>query len=279
MGSKKPHIKEQVKVFNIDSPLLKYQKNITSQCGEDGIIEKIFEIVEPLSKVCVEFGAWDGKLFSNCNNLVTNLDWKGFFIEGDKDKYSDLVKTYKNFKKTICINNWVEFSGNNSLDNILNSYDCPKEFDLLSIDVDGIDYFIWENLSMFEPRVIVIEFNPTIPNDVVFVQAKDSSVNQGCSLHALIILGKEKGYELICATNWNAIFVKAELYEKFNIRSNHIYSLYKPLLDGRIFHGYDNEIHVIGMDIFLWSGVQINSDDFQVLPKSLRNFGKNEKRN
>jgi hypothetical protein len=68
---KAPYINRQVRFFNIDSPLLKYQSNVTSQNGEDGIIQHIFKVLPPAqNRYCVEFGAWDGMHLSNCFNLV-----------------------------------------------------------------------------------------------------------------------------------------------------------------------------------------------------------------
>lgn len=148
----------------------------------------------------------------------------------------------------------------------------PQNFDLLSIDIDGADYFVWESLNIYHPKVVLIEFNPSVPADVVFVQAKDMRLNQGASLLALILLGRQKGYELICATANNAIFVDSQFYSLFGLRSNHITTLY-PFTGGRIFHGFDSTIFVCGMPKLIWSGVKIESEDLQVLPASLRKFG------
>lgn len=171
-----------------------------------------------------------------------------------------------------CVNKYVDYEGPDRLDRILSSSKCPHDLDLLSIDVDGIDYFIWEGLSEYKPNVVIIEFNPTVPNDIIFVQAKDNRVNQGCSLMALVLLGKEKGYELICCTPWNAFFVRKELYPEFGMPDNSINSLHKPIVDGRIFYGYDSYIHIAGMPTLLWSGVRVSSEDFQVIPQSIRRF-------
>jgi hypothetical protein len=167
---------------------------------------------------------------------------------------------------------FIEIDGSNCLDNAIEEAKYPIDFDLLSIDIDGADYFIWESVKRFRPRVVVIEFNPTIPNDVVFVQEKDMSINQGASLLALVLLAKEKGYELICCTDWNAIFVLKEFYPLFGLQSNHVTSLYAPHCDGRIFHGFDSYIHVTGMPRLMWNEATISSESFQVLEPSLRRF-------
>ncbi len=272
-GALTPFRLQQVSFFEVQSPLLEFSNNIASQTGEDGIIQRIFEIIEPENSYCVEFGAWDGKHLSNCWNLIVNCGWSGCFIEANEDKYTDLIANHGENERVSCVNKFVDFSGENSLDSILSSVGAPENLDFISIDVDGTDYFVWESLEDHRPKLVVIEFNPTIPNDIIFVQAKDSSVNQGCSLLALIQLGKIKGYELICCTRWNAFFVLQELYPTFNIEKNSIFHMYRPVMDGRIFHGYDAHIYVVGMSRLLWHNVQISTDDFQVLPKALRKFG------
>ncbi|MFZ9752963.1 MAG: hypothetical protein ACO3B3_05350 [Cyanobium sp.] len=277
MPSKPPHRLEQVNVSQVTSPLLEFARDVASQSGEDGILEKIFQTITPSHRYCVEFGAWNGKYLSNCWNLIANEGWSGALIEGGEEKFVDLLAEHGSNPKVTCVHKFVDFEGDNCLDNILSSINCPQDFDLLSIDVDGTDYFIWESLTAYSPAVVVIEFNPTVPNDVVFIQAKDNEVNQGCSLLALILLGKEKGYELICCTSWNAFFVRKDLFALFEISDNSIQCLYQPYLDGRIFHGYDSQVYVVGMPILLWSDLHVSSDDFQVLPQSARRYSDSQR--
>ena len=277
MLSTTPHRLEQVINSKVKSPLLGFARNASSQCGEDGILERIFQIIGPTCRHFCEFGAWDGKHLSNCWNLASNEGWSGTYIEGNEFKFESLLATHESNTLINCINKYVDFDGDNTLDNILASTDCPQHLDLLSIDVDGTDYFIWESLVNYRPRVVVIEFNPTVPNDIIFVQAKNNNINQGCSLLSLIHLGKEKGYELICCTTWNAFFVASELYDEFGIEDNSIECMYQPYLDGRIFHGYDSYIHIVGMEALLWSGIQVSSEDFQVIPKAIRRFGDSQR--
>jgi hypothetical protein len=256
----------------IDSPLLQFRKNVTSQCGEDGIIAHIANTLQVANKFCVEFGAWDGVHYSNCFNLLTNNAWRGIMIEANAEKYGELVKTYRDRMNVTTVNRFVDFEGPNSLDHILTERQAPRDFGLLSIDIDGNDFYIWESLVNHAPEIIVIEFNPTVPNDVVFVQEKSFLVNQGCSLLALIGLGKQKGYELAACTDWNAFFVKRENLAKLGVQDNSIDRLYAPVQDGRIFQGYDGSVHVVGMDRLLWRNMPLSSEDFQVLPRAMRVF-------
>jgi len=267
-----PHLLKKIDLFEINSPLLHYAKNNTSQFGEDGIIERIFEILGTKNQYCVEFGGWDGKYLSNCYGLVVNKGWSGCFIEANKKKFAELVVNHGANPKVNCVNKYVELCGQNSLESILNEVEAPRDIDLLSIDIDGLDYFIWEGLTSYLPSLLVIEFNPSVPNDVAFVQPLDAAVNQGASLLAFILLGKRKGYELICCTSCNAFFVKSDDYLKFDLKSNSIHTLYKPLVDGRIFHGFDSHVYTCGMERLLWSNISIDHNSFQVVPKNERNY-------
>jgi len=268
-----PYIFQKATFFQVNSPLLAYAHNVESQNGEDGILERIFEIIPAKRNFCVEFGAWDGRKLSNTFNLIESHGWQGLFIEANAQKYEALLNNHGGNPKVACLHEFVEFDGPKSLESLMQQKNVPVDFDVLSIDVDGTDYFIWESLQSFKPRVVIIEFNFSIPNDVVFVQAKDNHVNQGCSLLALVLLGKQKGYELICCTMCNAIFILSESYSELQIPSNSIWHLYMPPMDGRIFHGYDGTVFVQGMDLLWWQNISLSHDDFQVLPKSARKFG------
>ena len=127
------------------SPLLAYRKNVTSQCGEDGIIAHLANIIGLPNHHCVEFGAWDGKHYSNCYNLIINNSWNGVLIEANNEKYAELVRTYRGYTNAITVNNFVDFEGPNSLDNILIGCQVPRDFGLLSIDIDGNDFYIWNH--------------------------------------------------------------------------------------------------------------------------------------
>jgi len=194
-------------------------------------------------------------------------------IEANAAKYQELIVTYAEQPNVSCINKLVQIEGADSLDNILDSVHAPQDIGVLSIDIDGNDYYIWESLSKYTPELVVIEFNPTVPNDVIFVQEMSPKINQGCSLLSLILLGKVKGYELACCTAWNAFFVKKEKLQSLGIEDNLIFRMYQPIQDGRIFHGYDSYVHVVGMDRLIWKGgITLSSTDFQVLPASLRSW-------
>lgn len=192
--------------------LRQFSRNIHSQNGEDGILEKIFEVIPPVSRVCVEFGAWDGFHLSNTANLWTS-GWKGVLIEGVKERYEELKRNVSRFD-CICVNEFVSRQGASSLDEICKRIGIGPAIDLLSIDIDGDDYYILESLDYLTPRVIVCEYNPTIPAEIDLVAEYGSYF--GASAAALCRLARRKGYELIAVTETNCIFVQADLFQKFS---------------------------------------------------------------
>ncbi len=199
--------------------LNRYSKNVKSQDGEDGIIEHIFQVIGVTNKICVEFGAWDGEHLSNTWNLIVNHQWKAVLIEANPYKVNVLKEKFKNhpYVKPICA--LVEESGPNSIDSILSQLLKVKRIDLMSIDIDGNDYKVWESIVDYHPRVVIVEYNPTIPSHMD-LRAVNPDNFFGCSIRSLYNLGKKKGYELVACTLCNGIFVEKELYPKFNLETN-----------------------------------------------------------
>ncbi len=181
-----------------------------SQHGEHGVIEAVFREIGVKSRTCVEFGAYDLRLFSNVYPLWTK-GWRALLIEGDPERYAKLKSDYAAHSRheNQCVqleNRWVAEAGADSLDSILAQNGFPTDVDLVSIDVDGQDYHIWRGLQKFTPRLVVIEYNPTIPPHIDLV-GDGRGNNIGCSALALARLGRDKGYSLVACIGWNAFFV------------------------------------------------------------------------
>jgi hypothetical protein len=250
--------------------LLDHRRDVTSQIGQDGILEAIFNMIGDRSRYCVEFGAWDGRWLSNTYNLIANRGWSGLLIEGDKDR-SEEIKITHPYDRVAALNALVGWEGENSLDAILSQQGAPNSPALVSIDIDGNDWYVWEALEQHRPDVVLVEFNPTIPLDVYFVQDKDPSMNQGGSLLAMVELGKMKGYSLVCVNQWDAFFVTDELFPSLKIQDNSIDALYfYPDLQTRFFQGYDGTIYTTGNNMLVWKNISFDKDDVQIIPKSQR---------
>ena len=212
-----PTIKVLPRGKRVTNPLAKgFHRNVYSQGGEDGVLAEIFRIIGTRNKWCVEFGAWDGVFLSNTCNLIRNDGWSAVLIEGNPEKCEKIRENYPGNDKVIPLCAMIGFEkGVDTIDHHLGTTPIPRDFDLLSIDVDGIDWHIWESIVDHRPRIVVIEFNPTVPNDVVFIQDRDMAINEGCSAAALVALARDKGYELVATTNGNCFFVVREEFGKF----------------------------------------------------------------
>jgi hypothetical protein len=247
--------------------------NVTSQDGEDGIIAEIFNIIQPRHKLCVEFGAHDGLSGSNSWQLIQRLGWNAMLIEADKTRFAELAARYANQPGVRTLNKQVELEGENRIDNLLGSADLPTP-DMMVIDVDGMDWHIWSSM-VCRPLVVVVEFNHTVPNDVLFIQDPNPSLNQGSSLRAFIELGRQKGYELVATTITNAFFVVGELFGDFKIDDNGIDSMYfNEAWWSWIFQGYDGTLFLAGNNKLIWKNMlAIDPEDIQPLPHHLRKMG------
>jgi hypothetical protein len=249
-----------------NSWLNEFARNITSQHGEDGIIEKVLELIKDNDKWCVEFGSWDGKKCSNTFNLINAKDYSAVLIEGDLRRFKDLSETYKGNHKVILKNIFVGFGEQDGL-----TTGIPVDFDLLSIDIDGNDYHVWHDVRHYKPKVVVIEFNPTIPSEVEFVQPRDMRVTQGSSLLSIAKLAKQKGYELVATTRSNAVLVDSRYYGLFGIRDNSagVMRADKSLIT-HIFSGFDGTVFVRGCCELPWQNIRYRQAKVQQLPKWAR---------
>ena len=199
-------------------PLTRYRYNRYSQNGEDGIIEEICRRLSLGKGWFVEFGAWDGKHLSNTYNLLSHHDWCGVHIEGNPAKYQDLLLTQKAFPgklHTLCV--MVGFEGENRLDRLLAQTPIPREFDLLSIDIDSLDWQVWKALDEYQPKIVVIESNNELPPGIF--QTHNPPQYVGASFSSLVELGKKKGYQLVAHTG-NCIFVRDELVAALDLDSS-----------------------------------------------------------
>ena len=179
-----------------------HERSIHSQCGEDGVLLRIFECIGTCNRYFVEFGAKDGCVESNTPHLRIDHGWRGLLMEGDAGRAREPVRS--------------EFVTSENVNGLFAKYRVPRAFDLLSIDVDGNDYWIWKAIRGYRPRVVVIEYNiffgpsvrKTIPHSADF--RWDKTTYHGASLAALRKLGREKGYTLVHAESYapNAFFIE-----------------------------------------------------------------------
>jgi hypothetical protein len=255
--------------------LLDFKRNVYSGTGEDGIIERILQVLPSRDRWCVEFGAWDGFYESNTRCLIAGDGCSAVLIEADRAKYADLRRNCRDDPRVIPVHATVGWSGADALDALLAATPVPVDFDLLSIDIDGNDYHVWEAVTRYRPKVVCVEHNPTIPTGVRFVQRRDHAVSQGASLSSLNDLARSKRYELVAVTMVNAFFVDADHFSLFQIDDNRPETLRET--EERItylFTGYDGSVHLAGYRRLPWHGMELSESRVQHLPRPLRKYPK-----
>lgn len=186
-----------------------FRTNVTSQNGEDGVLREIFTRIGTNNQWCCEFGAWDGKNFSNTYDLWHNQSWSAVLMEIDPVRFTYLLENVRD--RDVIPYNVAVGLNDLSLDSILSWTDAPKDLDLLSIDIDNDDYLIWEGLHNYRPRVVVIEVNSDYPETKDMIPGKE-----GASIKSMVELATKKKYELAVHIG-NAIFVAEEEFQKLGI--------------------------------------------------------------
>ena len=192
--------------------------SVFSQNGEDGVIAEIFSRIGSTNTFFVEFGVEDG-LECNTRFLAEVLGWSGVYLEPDPTNFRKLAARLSARDDLVTVETAVSPSNVNRLFEISG---VPDEPDLVSIDVDGQDYWIWQSMGA-RPRVLVIEYNSALDPDERLVEplgthwTTERSEHFGASLGALVALGRDKGYQLVHAelAGVNLFFVRDDLAEHF----------------------------------------------------------------
>jgi hypothetical protein len=198
-----------------------YERKVFSQNGEDGIIQEILYRIGPGSEFFVEFGVESG-VECNCARLVYEEDWSGLFMEAGDAKFQQLSERYRAYSKVHCAKSIVT---SQNIEALLAENGVPSDLDLLSIDIDGNDYWVWKAINRWRPRLVVMEYNSSVPPSKKWVMRENPNHRWGgtsyfgASLASLASLGREKGYTLVGTNSLgvNAFFVRDDLVtpEKF----------------------------------------------------------------
>jgi hypothetical protein len=200
----------------MNKPLIDYKFRWVSQNGEDGIIAEIVRRLGLGNDLwCCEFGAWDGVFLSNTFHLVRTTNTKVVMIEGDSERFQKLLETSSKYPNIIPLNYNVSFGkdSENTLDKILLKTEIPFDFDVLSIDVDSYDLDIWESLSLYHPKLVIIEINNEIKPGIF---QRHSDVNWLNSFSSTIEVAKTKKYTLVCHC-FNLFFIRNDLIDKISL--------------------------------------------------------------
>ena len=196
-----------------------------SQFEEDGKLLFIFAVLGIASGTFVDIGASDG-INSNCANFALNFGWRGVFIDGNPDKIKRGQEFYSRHPDS-----WAyppkfvrALVTRENINAVLRTAAVPADVDLLSVDIDGNDYWVWDAIECIVPKVVIIETHIefgarsiVVPYDKDYIYPGKHPDYHGASPAAMVKLANKKGYRLIGSNDYgfNTIYVRRGLGEDF----------------------------------------------------------------
>ena len=205
---------------SVSRNLQDFEFKVFSQFGEDGIIQHLLDAVDIKEKTFIEFGVEDFSE-SNCRFLLMKDNWKGFVIDGSSENIARLQNAY--YFWMYSLGALGAFITRENINELLAKSGLGRDLGILSVDVDGNDYHILEQIRDFEPRILICEFNPLYGPVRKISTVYDPAFNRfrchftgkhyGASLAAISWLANKKGYSLVGTnkTSHNAFFVRNDL--------------------------------------------------------------------
>ncbi len=217
----------RIKQLGSINSLSEVEFKVFSQWGEDGIIQYLInQISIEKKKTFIEFGVEDYRE-ANTRFLLMNNNWKGLIFDGSEKNIERVKKNNIYWKYELTAES--HFITRENINNIIEMSGFKGDIGLLSIDIDGNDYWVWDAIDVVQPIIIICEYNNvfgnvkavTIPYDPCFVRTKAhySNLYYGASLPALCYLAEKKGYDFVGSNSAgsNAFFVRKDLSNKFKV--------------------------------------------------------------
>ena len=201
---------------------------IFSQWGEDGIIQWIISLIPDIIHIFIEFGVQDYRE-SNTRFLLMNDNWKGFIIDSDSDNIKAIKQSEYYWKYDLTAE--CAFVDRDNINDLFAQNGFNGDIGILSIDIDGNDYWVWEAISVVSPQIVICEYNSLWGNEKSLAVAYDpfffrtkahySNLYWGASIKALTSLAASKGYSLLGSNSAgsNLFFVKSTYAQFFDIPS------------------------------------------------------------
>lgn len=236
---------------------------IFSQFGDDGIIQFLIDElqIDYEYQNFIEFGVED---YSEANTkfLLLNNNWSGLILDSSNENIENIKKSNFFWKFELeAIECFVNKENINSI--ITNSNIYKKKIGILSIDIDGNDYWVWKEINVIDPLIVIVEYNSTfgfekkisIPYKQDFERSKahHSNLYWGASIEALKFLAKQKGYKFLTTNTAgnNAYFIKENIFDKIklDLKKNTYQSKFRESRDEsgkKTFINYDKRLSIIG---------------------------------
>lgn len=211
---------EARQILGAKAPIAEAEFRVFSQWGEDGIIQYLIRHVPIERKVFVEFGV-ENYTESNTRFLALNDGWAGLVIDGSAENVAYIRNDaiyWSNHIKAECA-----FITKDNINDVIARNGLRGDIGLLSVDIDGNDYWVWEAIDVISPRIVICEYNSlfgptaqvTTPYDPEFVRdrAHHTKVYYGASISALTALAARKGFTLVAANSAgnNVFFVRNDV--------------------------------------------------------------------
>lgn len=179
--------------------------NDYSQFGEDGVLQAIFSRIGVANEWCFECGAADGLFFSNTRRFIEQ-GWSGVLVEADDAAFRRLIQNNAGFGDRVkCVHEKIDAS--HRLDGILYQCGAPLDLDLAVIDIDGQDYYAFNQMLQYRPRVVIVEYDINADDDFI----PPLGGNGQAGILAILKLAAGKLYDLVYANRCNGIFVQKML--------------------------------------------------------------------
>lgn len=260
-------LSNNIKTQRFITSLSDIEFQVFSQCGDDGIIQWLVHNIDFTSKTFIEFGVGNYRE-SNTRFLMMNDNWSGFVIDKSSFNVAQIINSEYfwryNLKATSA------FVDASNINHLLSSSNLGTDIGILHIDIDGNDYWIWKEIDVISPIVVILEYNSifgieraiTIPYDNKFYRTKAhySNLYFGASLRALQQISKEKGYSFIGCNSAgnNAYFVRNDklndTVKEISLENGYVYSMARESRDkqGRLnfITGSDRLAAIRGLPVY-----------------------------
>jgi hypothetical protein len=192
---------------------------VFSQYDEDGIIQFLINHVEIKNQTFVEFGV-EHYEESNTRFLLMNDNWQGMVIDGSEENI-DYIQNDR-VSRRFDLQAQAAFITKDNINDLIRKSGFHEDLGLLSVDIDGNDYWVWEAINAVRARIVVAEYNSVFGHEPVSIlyqadfyrtKAHFSNLYYGCSLSALAHLAAKKGYMLAGSSlrGNNAFFVRKDI--------------------------------------------------------------------
>ena len=233
----------QVAAMAAGSDIIDAEFKVFSQNGEDGILQYLINNIAIEDDTFVEFGVSNYQE-ANTRFLLLNNNWKGLVLDGSSENINAIKKEELYWKHDL--NAGQHFITRDNINSIILGAGISGDIGLLSVDIDGNDYWVWQAIDVVQPRIVVCEYNSvfgcdypiSVPYDEKFqrAQAHHSCLYFGASLPALCHLAEQKGYDFVGSnsTGINAFFIRSDLdhgLKKLSAKEGYVKSRHRESRD------------------------------------------------